>query len=74
MATAIEAINDGSEMTASINAKYMAASMNRRDVEDRQADDASATGADDVSASGDGESAESVASIVERQLGTSVEA
>ena len=43
MATAIAAVQDGSEMTASIQARYMTAGMNRNDI-------AAATGDDDAAA------------------------
>ncbi len=76
MATAVAAVNDGSAMTATLQATYMAAGMNRRDTEDRAADDADASAADDAdtaNATGD-TAAEAVAAIVERQLGTNLEA
>jgi len=38
MATALTAVQDGSGMTATLQATYMAAAMNRQDVEDRGAD------------------------------------
>lgn len=37
--TAIEAVKDGSEMTATLQAQYMVASMNKRDVDNRNKDD-----------------------------------
>ena len=39
MKTAVEAINDGSEMTATIQAKYMSAALNKRDIDARISDD-----------------------------------
>ncbi len=42
MKTAVAAIGDGSGMTVSLQATYMAAGMNRRDINDRQDDDAGA--------------------------------
>ena len=40
--TAIAAVEDGSEMTATIQAKYMAASMNKKDQESLEDDDSAA--------------------------------
>lgn len=74
MATAITAVNDGSGMTASLQAKYMAAGMNRQNVNDRQDDDDDANAGDNATASGDnGDNAEDVASKVEAALGISAE-
>ena len=53
MTTAISAVQDGSAMTATLQAKYMAAGMNRRDVQARQADDADANAGDDANAGKD---------------------
>lgn len=43
---AVQAITDGVGMTATLNAKYIVAGMNRKDVADRQTDDIDAQGAD----------------------------
>ncbi len=43
--TAIKAVEDGTEMNATMNAKYLAAGMNKRDVTARKGDDADAAGA-----------------------------
>lgn len=51
MKTAIGAIGDGSAMTATLQAKYLAAGMNRSDVQARQDDDAEAGAADSANAS-----------------------
>jgi ClpP class serine protease len=51
METAISAVEDGSTMTATLQAKYMAAGMNRADVQARQDDDAEAGAADGANAS-----------------------
>lgn len=51
METAISAVEDGSAMTATLQAKYMAAGMNRADVQARQDDDAEAAAADGANAS-----------------------
>lgn len=51
MKTAIGAIGDGSAMTATLQAKYLAAGMNRSDVQARQDDDAEAGAADNANAS-----------------------
>lgn len=50
MKTAIGAVQDGSVMTATLQAKYMAAGMNRSDVQARQDDDAEANAGDDANA------------------------
>jgi ClpP class serine protease len=50
MKTAIGAVQDGSAMTATLQAKYMAACMNRSDVQARQDDDAEANAGDDANA------------------------
>lgn len=52
MKTAIDAISDGSAMTATLQAKYLAAGMDRSDVRARQEDDKDADGADNLSSSG----------------------
>lgn len=51
MKTAIGAIGDGSAMTATLQATYLAAGMNRSDVQARQDDDAEASAADEANAS-----------------------
>lgn len=51
MKTAIGAIGDGSAMTATLQAKYLAAGMNRSDVQARQDDDVEAGAADSANAS-----------------------
>ena len=45
MKTAISAVTAGEEMTATLQAKYMAAGMNRRDATNRQQDDGDVAGA-----------------------------
>lgn len=45
MKTAIEAISEGTEMTQTLQAKYMAAGMNRKDRSNREADEAVAAAA-----------------------------
>lgn len=68
--TAFQAIEDGSEMTATINAKYMAASMRNRTLENRVADDDDAAPADAVQITRDaGTQADEVAAAVEKNLG-----
>ena len=72
MATAIKAVTEGSAMTASLQATYMAAGMNRRDQSNRQEDDAAAAGADGAAAAGatDGpDAADQVCGAVEAALG-----
>ena len=66
MKTASASIKDGSGMTATLQATYMTAGMNRSDVAGRQEDDLSANAGDNANAqdeSGD------VASIIESKLG-----
>lgn len=68
--TAYAAIKDGSGMTATLQATYMTAGMNRRDVADRQDDDDSSTAGDNAGESKElGGSADAVASLVEAKLG-----
>ena len=71
MPTAIGAINDGSVMTATLQSKYMAAGMNKKDGNARNDDDDDAGNAAD-GAGGDGDGADAsdmVAGMVESQLG-----
>lgn len=71
--TAFSAIKDGEDMTATLQAKYMAAGMNRSDVNNRQDDDDQASGADGAQASdSQGDAGDSVASLVEAKLGMEV--
>jgi ClpP class serine protease len=53
MKTAVGAINDGSAMTAKLQAQYMAAGMNRADVNARQDDDNNADAGDGANAEDD---------------------
>lgn len=71
MKTACSAIKDGSEMTATLQATYMAAGMNRKDTENRDADDATAAAAADAAAADDNTdtAGDAVASAVEAKLG-----
>lgn len=48
MKTALAAVEDGSDMTQKLQAKYMAAGMNRQDIANRQEDDGAAAPADDA--------------------------
>lgn len=70
MKTAIAAAKDGIEMTASLNATYLAAGMNRNDSANRQGDDDiagdAANNADD---SEDATASEQVVDIVATRLG-----
>ncbi len=71
MKTAMTAIEDGSEMTQKLQATYMAASMNRSDVDARNADDSDAgDGSQDV----DDEDiqGQQVADMVEAKLGGAI--
>ena len=77
METAISAVEDGSAMTATLQAKYMAAGMNRADVQARQDDDAEAGAADNANASdADAEAAAGVNILAQaaEQCGVELEA
>ncbi len=71
MDIALAAVEDGSEMTAGLNAKYQTAGSNRDDTANRQADDAQAGGAaDNADASASqATAAEAVTAGVEKMLG-----
>jgi len=74
MKTAIEAIKDGSEMTSTLQASYMAAGMNRKDTANRQVDDTASTAGDGASASDDDETTDDVVAIMESKRGITAEA
>lgn len=69
MKTAIAAVEDGSAMTATLQAKYMTAGMNRNDVSARQDDDADAGGADNADENVEAEKGADVATLIESKLG-----
>lgn len=71
MATALTAVGDGSQMTATLQAKYLAAGMNRRDQQNRQDDDGNTSAAADGAATGSTgkDAADEVLAIVETNLG-----
>lgn len=70
MQTAISAINDGSELTASIQAKYMAANMKRGQVAGREKDDTAAANAlDGVKPGATATDANAVTNMVAKNLG-----
>lgn len=70
MKTALAAVEDGSGMSAKLQAQYMAAGMNRKDTANRQDDDDNASAGDNASASDDnGDKAADVAALVESKLG-----
>ena len=70
MKTASASIKDGSGMTATLQATYMTAGMNRSDVAGRQEDDLSANAGDNANAQDEsGDNAGDVASIIESKLG-----
>jgi ClpP class serine protease len=70
METALKAVKEGSAMTATLQATYLAAGMNRRDQENRQDDDTAASGADGASNSAEGQdAADLVCGAVESALG-----
>lgn len=70
--TAHTAIKDGSAMTATLQAAYMTAGMNRSDVARRQEDDASADAGDNANASDTQDAGDEVARLVEARLGVEV--
>ena len=69
MATATAAITNGDGLTASLQAKYLAAGMNRQDQANRDADDADAAAADSANADDGAEQPSDVLALVEAQLG-----
>lgn len=70
MKTAIKAVSEGTGMTQSLQAQYLAAGMNRTDQANRQDDDTAAAGADGAASGGDGDdAADLVTSAVEASLG-----
>lgn len=70
MKTACSAIGDGSAMTATLQAKYMTAGMNRGDVATRQGEDAEANAGDNANAQDEnGDQGSDVASLIESELG-----
>ena len=71
MKTAIAAAKDGTAMTGVLQSTYMAAGMSRKDMANRQEDDAEANGGDGLKPNKDkGEdAAETVVSGVEKLLG-----
>ena len=77
MDTAISAVEDGSAMTATLQAKYMAAGMNRAAAQARQDDDAEAGAADKANASaGDAEASvgETILALAAESCGVELEA
>jgi ClpP class serine protease len=68
MKTAIAAINDGSEMTATLTAAYMSATMNKNDISNRD-DDETAAAAAAAAAEESGKDDETVVALVEEKLG-----
>ena len=79
MATAVAAVKDGSDMTASLQAKYMAAGMNRSDINKRGEESdaaaaaaAAAAGAAAGETAGDEDAGDRVASEVEALMGVGV--
>jgi ClpP class serine protease len=72
MDTAVAAVTEGSEMTATLNAKYQAASMNRDAVAARQADDEGAAAADTAVAPVTVEVADTVMDLLEAEAGIEV--
>lgn len=69
MKTACTAIKDGAGMTATLQAQYMTAGMNRKDTSNRQDDDKQANAGDGANSKDDTDQAGDVASIIESKLG-----
>ena len=71
MKTASASIKDGSGMTATLQATYMTAGMNRSDVDARQGEDVNANAGDNANQddSNDGAQADDVAALIESRLG-----
>ena len=70
MKTAVDAVKKGDGMTATLQAQYLAAGMNRRDQDSRQEDDTAAAGADGANNGGEGQdAADLVCGAVEAALG-----
>lgn len=72
MKTATAAIKEGKEMTASIQAEYMAAGMNRKDLKARKDDDAEANAGDGTDTGDSVDQGAAVVTILEQKLGMEV--
>jgi ClpP class serine protease len=70
--TASKAILDGSPMTATLQATYLSAGMNKADTAARQGDDAGAGAGDGAIAPTEGDEADQVAALVEANMGSEV--
>ena len=75
MKTAMTAIADGSEMTATLMATFAMATANRRDLSDRNDDDASANASDNADGGNidAGTEAEQVLALVQENAGLAVQ-
>ena len=72
---AVAAAKEGTEMTQTLQTQYMMAGMNRQDMSNRQDDDSSANAGDGAQDGGDdADAGDTVASLVESQLGVTMEA
>ena len=69
MKTAVKAIQEGSEMTATLQATYMTAAMNRRDIENRNDDDKGTEGANGADSDEGKDRGDAVAAEVDKLLG-----
>ena len=68
--TASEAIKEGSGMTATLQAKYMTAGMNRGDMQNRQGDEQELSGADNLGENNSSETnADKVVALVAEKMG-----
>ena len=72
METAVAAVENGDEMTATLQAKYMTFGMNRSDVEARGADEGAAGATDDADTD-DETQTETVVSAIEKKCGIKAE-
>jgi len=74
MKTALEAVADGSEMTATLTAKYLCAGRNHQDIGNRQGDDEAAAAANNAQGQDNVEAGADVAALVEAATGMGAQA
>jgi ClpP class serine protease len=72
MVTASEAIKDGSGMTATLQAKYMTAGMNRSDIQARQEDESGLEGTANLSDTDESSESDQVVNAVLEKMGVEV--
>lgn len=69
METATKAVLEGSEMSMTMQAKYMSAAMNRKDIENRNEDDEDAAGGDGADSDESKDTGDAIAAKVDKLLG-----